>query len=606
MAGDEDCPRSSVQYSALPEVTDDDEKDNEQFLQEVIYHDDPEPRPNPVTMTPGKSLSLIQIILLNAVVCGVEICACAGFTYIPPMLLKAGYTEENMSIILGMGPLLGFIFVPIIGRASDNCFSSWGRRRPFIVGISSILMFALITIPYSDWISLSLFGPGSLSKTGALLILTIGVVLLDFTSQACLTPCEALLSDASKDTNQQERVFMVYSQMVSLGGFLGYLITALDWNTTAIGALIGGQEKTVFTMLVFLFMFLLFVTVAVANEEPQIVSKNSQAPDIKPIEVTPTTVVFTGPAMESGYESSDSDEASLPNVLRKPRSRSRRHKKKFRPIMVMCMPFVFILKRFRIFSYVQFYGRLVFAAIQDKLPESVKLLLDVPYVLRKLAVANFCSWTAVMGFNLFFTDFVGQAVYEGNPNAEENSYLRARYDEGVRMGSWGLLFHCITSALYAFFVENLVERYGIRRTYAVGMITFTLSMGGMVVFRNIYFVNTMAALTGFGYATLTTVPFIIVTKYHSEKEIYFRTENGKNNFRGIGTDIATLDSAYFLSQVVLSGIMGYIVHVTGTVLSYMITAGVMGMLSCVFIQSIITSREEMIGFTKVGNSVINI
>lgn len=120
--------RSSVQYSALPEVTDDDEKDNEQFLQEVIYHDDPEPRPNPVTMTPGKSLSLIQIILLNAVVCGVEICACAGFTYIPPMLLKAGYTEENMSIILGMGPLLGFIFVPIIGRASDNCFSSWEHQ----------------------------------------------------------------------------------------------------------------------------------------------------------------------------------------------------------------------------------------------------------------------------------------------------------------------------------------------------------------------------------------------------------------------------------------------------------------------------------------------
>ena len=511
--------RSSVQYSALPEVTEDNGKDHDHFLQEVIYHDDPEPRPDPIVMTTGKSLSLLQIILLNAVVCGVEICACAGFTYIPPMLLKAGYTEENMSIILGMGPLLGFIFVPIIGRASDNCLNPWGRRRPFIVGISSILVVALITIPYSDWISLSLFGPGTMSKTGALLLLTVGVVLLDFTSQACLTPCEALLSDASKDTNQQERVFMVYSQMVSLGGFLGYLITALDWNTTTIGTLIGGQERTVFTMLVFLFLFLLFVTVAVAQEEPQIAAKNSPNPEIKPLEVSPTTVVFPAPAMESGYESSDSDEATLPNVLRKPRSRSRRHKKKFRPLMLLCMPFVFILKRFRIFYLVQFYGRLAFSAIQDKLPESIKLLLDVPYVLRKLAVANFCSWTAVMGFNLFFTDFVGQAVYEGNPNAEENSYLRARYDEGVRMGSWGLLFHCITSAIYAFFVENLVERVGIRRTYAAGMMTFTGSMVGMVMFRNIYFVNTMAALTGFGYATLTTIPFIIVTQYHAEKEV---------------------------------------------------------------------------------------
>ncbi|XP_062601174.1 solute carrier family 45 member 3-like isoform X1 [Saccostrea cucullata] len=599
--------RSSVQYSAPPEVTDDDDRDHERLLQEVIHHDDPDPRQKPVTMATGKSLSLLQIILLNAVVCGVEICACAGFTYIPPMLLKAGYTEENMSIILGMGPLLGFFFVPVIGRASDNCLSAWGRRRPFILGISSVLMFALIIIPYCDWISLSIFGPGTVSKTGALLILTVGVVLLDFTSQACLTPCEALLSDASKDSNQQERVFMVYSQMVSLGGFLGYLVTALDWNTNPLGALIGGQERTVFTVLVFLFVFLLFVTVAVAKEEPQIALQNSHTLDIKPpVEGSTSLSVFNGPALESGYESSGSEDGALPNVLRKPRSKSRRHKRKFRPILLLCMPFIFVLKRFRLFSYVQFYGRLALAAIQDKLPESVKLLLDIPLVLQKLAIANFCSWTAVMGFNLFFTDFVGQAVYEGNPNAEENSYLRARYDEGVRMGSWGLLFHCITSAVYAFFVENLVERVGIRRTYAAGMVTFTLCMAGMVVFRNIYFVNTMAALTGFAYATLTTIPFIIVTKYHSEKEVYFRTENGKNNFRGIRTDIATLDSAYFLSQVILSGMMGYVVHMTGTVLSYMITAGIMGILSCFFIQSIITSREEMLSVTKTWHSVVNI
>lgn len=52
--------------------------------------------------------------------------------------------------------------------------------------------------------------------------------------------------------------------------------------------------------------------------------------------------------------------------------------------------------------------------------------------------------------------------------------------------------------------------------------------------------------------------------------------------------------------------MGYVVHVTGTVLSYMITAGVMGVLSCFFIQSIVTSREEMLGLSKPSNSIINI
>ena len=46
----------------------------------------------------------------------VEIAACAGFVYIPPMLLKAGYSEEQMNMLLGLGPLLALFFVPVIGE----------------------------------------------------------------------------------------------------------------------------------------------------------------------------------------------------------------------------------------------------------------------------------------------------------------------------------------------------------------------------------------------------------------------------------------------------------------------------------------------------------
>ena len=65
---------------------------------------------------------LQQIILLNAVVCGLEFCASAAFTYIPPMLLKVGMSEERMSFVLGIGPFLGFMFVPMIGQVSLICF----------------------------------------------------------------------------------------------------------------------------------------------------------------------------------------------------------------------------------------------------------------------------------------------------------------------------------------------------------------------------------------------------------------------------------------------------------------------------------------------------
>lgn len=53
----------------------------------------------------GRVRGLPQLLAINALVCGVEIVSSAAFTYIPPLLLKAGYTETLMTIILGIGEL---------------------------------------------------------------------------------------------------------------------------------------------------------------------------------------------------------------------------------------------------------------------------------------------------------------------------------------------------------------------------------------------------------------------------------------------------------------------------------------------------------------------
>ena len=47
--------------------------------------------------------ALLRILGINAMVCGVEIVSSAGFTFIPPLLLKAGFSETTMTIILGIG-----------------------------------------------------------------------------------------------------------------------------------------------------------------------------------------------------------------------------------------------------------------------------------------------------------------------------------------------------------------------------------------------------------------------------------------------------------------------------------------------------------------------
>ncbi|XP_046561467.1 solute carrier family 45 member 3-like [Haliotis rubra] len=544
------------------------------------------------------SLTVTQILLLNSVVCGVEICACAGFTYIPPMLLKVGYSEETMSFILGLGPLLGFVIVPVLGRASDHCHSFYGRRRPFIFALSMLLLVSLYMIPFGEYFMTVIFGYSHLSKVLGMWCLTLGSVLLDFTSQACLTPCEALLNDASMDTGQHERVFSIYSSMVSLGGVFGYLLTAIDWKSNSLGVYFGSQEASIFSILIVVFTILLAATLIVAEERP--LSSLGRQNSLSDMEGS----FGNSKAQESGYSSSSSEDVpssilsnhkanlQTSSPLRSEwRSRASQTRSKLRSVI-----FGFFT-RGRFLSSVCDCFRLVSCGIFSLLPQQLKQVFDVPIVLRYLTIAHFCSWTALMGFNLYFTDFVGQAVYNGNPNAPEGSPNENLYDEGVRMGSWGLLLHCITSASYAFFIEKLVDKYGSQLTYLVGMSSFCFAMMGMVLFRNVYIVNIMAAFTGFAYATVTTIPFILVSKYHIDKEIYFfdvMSSNGQSlSARGIATDMAVLDSAYFLSQVVLATAMGYIVHITGTVYAYMVCAGVMGLLACFFIQKVIISKSDV-------------
>ncbi|KAK3777276.1 hypothetical protein RRG08_013478 [Elysia crispata] len=190
-------------------------------------------------------------------------------------------------------------------------------------------------------------------------------------------------------------------------------------------------------------------------------------------------------------------------------------------------------------------------------------------------------------------------VYGGNPNAAESSPEGRAYDDGVRNASWGLLLHCICSAALSFFVERLTRVYGYKTTFTLGMVTFVFAMMGMVLVRHIYFVNLMAAATGFAYSTITTIPFMLLSKYHADKHVYFADLPASSlrdpvhgMERGIGADMAILDWAYFLSQVALTAAMGTIVHITGTLVSYMVTAGAMGVLAIYYIGRIVENEPQ--------------
>lgn len=74
-------------------------------------------------------------------------------------VLFSGLPEQYYSLTWFLSPILGLMFTPLIGSASDRCTLRWGRRRPFILalcvgvllGVALFLNGSLIGEETSAW-----------------------------------------------------------------------------------------------------------------------------------------------------------------------------------------------------------------------------------------------------------------------------------------------------------------------------------------------------------------------------------------------------------------------------------------------------------------------
>uniref|UniRef100_A0A8C3Y909 Solute carrier family 45 member 3 n=1 Tax=Catharus ustulatus TaxID=91951 RepID=A0A8C3Y909_CATUS len=332
----------------------------------------------------GASMSLqsrrTQLLLVNSLTFGLEVCLAAGITYVPPLLLEVGVEEKFMTMVLGIGPVLGLVFVPLIGSASDHWHSSYGRRRPFIWVLCLGVLLSLFVIPHaSSLASLCALNPRPLE----IAFLILGIGLLDFCGQVCFTPLEALLSDLFQEPDNCRQAFSMYAFMISLGGCIGYLLPAIDWAFLA--PYLGGQESCLFTLLALIFLGCVLATLFVTEEAAQ-------------------GDILDGPALK---DASPKPSLSCPK------------------------PSLSCWQLARGSCVLQ--GRQVLQAARSLcslLPRLHGLYCRIPRVIRRLFVAELCSWMALMTFMLFYTDFVGEGLYHGVPRAKPGTEARRHYDEG--------------------------------------------------------------------------------------------------------------------------------------------------------------------------------
>ncbi|XP_074971774.1 solute carrier family 45 member 3 isoform X2 [Phalacrocorax aristotelis] len=408
-----------------------------------------------------------QLLLVNSLTFGLEVCLAAGITYVPPLLLEVGVEEKFMTMVLGIGPVLGLIFVPLIGSASDHWHSSYGRRRPFIWMLCLGVLLSLFVIPHASSLA-SLFALNTRPLEIAFLILGIG--LLDFCGQVCFTPLEALLSDLFQEPDNCRQAFSLYAFMISLGGCIGYLLPAIDWGGSFLAPYLGGQETCLFSLLAVIFLGCVLATLFVTEEAA------TQAD------------VLDGPALK--------DAPPKPSPL----------------ACCSCQ-----LSR----SSCLLQARHMTQALRNLctlVPRLHSLYCRIPKVIRRLFVAELCSWMALMTFMLFYTDFVGEGLYHGVPRAKPGTDARRHYDEGVRMGSLGLFLQCVTSIFFSTIMDRMVKQFGTRAVYLASVVFFPVAAFVMCLSHSVIVVTISAALTGFTFSALQILPYTLASLYHHEKQ----------------------------------------------------------------------------------------
>ncbi|XP_052424491.1 solute carrier family 45 member 3 [Carassius gibelio] len=536
-----------------------------------------------------------QLFLINVLTCGLEVCLAAGTIYIPPLLLEAGVEERFMTMVLAVGPVLGLIAVPLIGSASDSLRSKYGRRRPFIWVLCIGVLLGLLIIPQTSTLVTLLTKQQQHWLEVPLLVLAIS--LMEFCGQACFTPLEALVSDLFPGEEESRKAFSVYSLMLSLGGCIGYLLPAVDWTTSDTVVYLGGQEAFIYIVLTLIFLACLMGMAFISEEQ-------------------------TGRELLG--------DAEVP----------RRHEN----LKTCCCPRV-AFPRF-------LFLRRTFSSLLSVVPRIYLLCSRMPKVIARLFVAELCSWMALMSFMLFYTDFVGEGLYNGVPSDEPGSSGRILYDEGVRMASLGLFLQCVTSVIFSLLMERMVLCVGVRKLYLSSVILLAVSTAVMTVSHNIILVTIMAAATGYTFCTLQILPYTLTCLYHSNTQVFFSTErrkiplreedlmlirsempsstkqkrtngcvsgypgaipfqsNIKNSqsldlhvsialepqpsaVRGMGTDIAILDSAYLLSQVLPSLFMGSIVQLFQSVTAYMVCASLLSLVAVYFSSKIVFEKADI-------------
>uniref|UniRef100_A0A803TIV6 Solute carrier family 45 member 4 n=1 Tax=Anolis carolinensis TaxID=28377 RepID=A0A803TIV6_ANOCA len=237
-------------------------------------------------------------------------------------------------------------------------------------------------------------------------------------------------------------------------------------------------------------------------------------------------------------------------------------------------------------------------------------MLKMPKELLRLCVCHLLTWFSIIAEAVFYTDFMGQVIFHGDPKAPSNSTELFAYNAGVQMGCWGLVIYAATAAVCSALLQKYLDNYdlSIKVIYILGTLGFSIGTAVMAMFPNVYIAMIMISTMGIVSMSISYCPYALLGQYHDIKE-YIHHSPG-NSKRGFGIDCAILSCQVYISQILVASALGGVVDAVGSVRVIPMVASVgsfLGFLTATFLVIYPDvgegSKEEQKGLAPLPNAV---
>jgi len=377
-----------------------------------------------------------------------------------------GESLDNLPLLWIAAPLTGLLVQPVIGHYSDRTWGRFGRRRPYFLTGAVLATLALIGMP----------------NAGALLVAALLLWVLDASLNISMEPFRAFVGDML-DKEQHTAGYAVQTAFIGAGAVIGsatpFLLDRFGIsNVAAAGGLPDTVRWSFYLGGAALLLAVLWTVFTTREYSPQEIA------------------AFDGPAEALPPPPPATIGAGVPWLIG--------------GVALGALVFATGLEKelFLLAGLLAAFGlaRIVTAVTRAGiLGELMGDFSGMPTVMKRLALVQFFSWSALFIMWVYTTPVVAQYVFHA-PDPASIGYNQA--------GNWvGILFaayNAVATLAALFLLRPLARRFGKARAHAIALGLGALGYASFLAIRDANALLLAEIGIGIAWASILAMPYAIL------------------------------------------------------------------------------------------------